>query len=162
MTITCYDFHHMIGLRVDGVLISVEDELGVWSGAELLGRRYATKTICYTDLEVDFMHRPQGTAEECLQMARAFLLFLLGAYLFTNGGQTVSLRWLAIFRDFERSWAANWRTICLAYLYSSLDTLSQGTLCQLVGPWKLIKVSFFIFSLVVHAFSFLVIHPHAI
>ena len=39
-------------------------------------------------------------------MARAFLLlFLLGAYLFTNGGQTVSLRWLAIFRDFERAWA---------------------------------------------------------
>ena len=162
MTITPYNFHRMAGLRFNGVPISLEDELGVRLGADLLGRRYTTETIRYTDLEVDFMHRPQGTAEECLQMARAFLLFLLGAYLFTNGGQTVSLRWLAIFRDFERSWAANWRTICLAYLYSSLDTLSQGTLCQLVGPWKLIKVSFFIFSLVVHAFSFLVIHPHAI
>ena len=58
MTITCYDFHHMIGLRFDGVLISLEDELGVWSSAELLGRRYATKMICYIDLEADFMHRP--------------------------------------------------------------------------------------------------------
>ena len=48
----------MIGLRFDGVLISLEDELGVWSGAELLGRRYATKMICYIDLEADFMHRP--------------------------------------------------------------------------------------------------------
>ena len=71
-----------------------------WEGGMLLRRSG------YTDLEADFMHRLQGTAEECLWMARAFLLlFLLGAYLFTNGGQTVSLRWLAIFQDFERAWA---------------------------------------------------------
>jgi len=42
--------------------------------------------ICYTDLEVDFMHRLRGTVEERLWMAKVFLLYLLGAYLFTNGG----------------------------------------------------------------------------
>ena len=88
-------------------------------------------------------------------MARAYLLFLVGVYLFANGGQTVSLRWLTLFWDFERAQAANWGSICLAYLYFSLDTLSQEILCQLVGPWKLLKVSFSFFSLVVHAFSFL-------
>ena len=40
-------------------------------------------------------------------MARVFLLYLLGAYLFANGGQTVSLRWLAFFCDFERAQTAN-------------------------------------------------------
>ena len=30
---------------------------------------------------------------------------------------------------------------CLAYLYFSLDTLSRGTLYQLMGPWKLLEVS---------------------
>ena len=97
----------MTGLWFNGVLISLEDELGIRLGADLLGRRYATKTICYTDLEVDFMHRPQGMAEECIWIAMVFLLYLLEAYLFANGGQTVSLRWLALFWDFERAWIAN-------------------------------------------------------
>ena len=124
----------MIDLQFDGVSISLEDESGIRLGVDLLGRRYATKTICYTDLEVDFMHRSQGMVEECLWMARVFLLYLLEAYLFSNGGQMVSLRWLALFRDFERAQATNWGSMCLAYFYSSLDTLSQGTLRQLVGP----------------------------
>ena len=42
--------------------------------------------IRYTYLKVDFMHRPQGTAKECLRMAKVFVLYLLGAYLFANGG----------------------------------------------------------------------------
>ena len=67
----------------------------------------------------------------------------------------MSLRWLALFQDFGKAQANNQGSICLAYLYSSLDTLSQGTLRRLVGPWKLLKISFSIFSLVVHALSFL-------
>ena len=93
-------------------------------------------------------------------MARAFLLLLVGAYLFGIGRQMVSLRWLALFRDFKRAQAANQGLICLADLYFSLDTLSQGTLCQLVGLWKLHEVSFSLFSLVVHAFSFLQSYIH--
>ena len=59
MTITPHDFHYMTGLQFAGVPISLEDELGIRLGANLLGRRYATKTIRYTNLaEVDFMHRP--------------------------------------------------------------------------------------------------------
>ena len=70
-----------------------------------------------------------------------FLLYLLEAYLFANGRQMVSLRWLALFRDFERARAANQGSVCLAYFYSSLDPFSRGTLRQLVGPWKLLEVS---------------------
>ena len=46
-------------------------------------------------------------AVECLRMAKVFLLYLLMVYLFANGGQTLSLRWLALFRDFERSLVTN-------------------------------------------------------
>ena len=74
-------------------------------------------------------------------MVRAFLLHLLGAYLFTNGGQMVSLRWLTLFQDFADTRRANWGQACLAYLYSTLDTLSWGTLRQLVRSWKLLEVS---------------------
>lgn len=86
-------------------------------------------------------------------MARTLLHYILQAYLFANGRQIVSLRWLALFRDFEGGGEANWGQACLAYLYSRLDTLSRWTLCQLVEPWKLLQVSFFPFSFValVHA-----------
>lgn len=61
-------------------------------------------------------------------MARVILLYLLGAYLFTNGEDTMSLRWFALFRDFEKAYTANWGSMCLAYFYSSLNTLSLWTL----------------------------------
>ena len=86
ITITPHNFHHMTSLWFDGVPISLEDESGIQLGVDLLGRRYATKMIRYTDLEMDFMHRWQGMAEECLQIAKVFLLYLLGAYMFANGG----------------------------------------------------------------------------
>ena len=60
----------------------------------------------------------------------------------------MSLRWLALFRDFKRARNSNWGQACLAYLYSSLDMLSRGTLRQVVGPWKLLKLSFFSLSFV--------------
>ena len=85
-------------------------------------------------------------------MAKVFLLNLLGAYFFANGWQMVSLRWLALFRDFERARTTNWGQVCLAHFYSSLDTLSRGTLC--------LEISFFLFSLVAHAFSFLWSYIH--
>ena len=66
----------------------------------MLGRKYSTEAIRYFDLGSDYTLLPQRTMEELVRMARAFLLHLLGAYLFANGGQTVSLRWLTLFQDF--------------------------------------------------------------
>lgn len=89
------------------------------------------------------------TLDDRAWMTRAFMLYVLGAYLFANGGQTVSLRWLALFCDFKQAWEANLCHACLAHFYSVMDTLSQRTLRQLVRPWKLLKVRFFSFSHVV-------------
>lgn len=115
--------------------------------------------IRYTEIEANFMRRPQVAVEECVKMAKVFFFFLslLGAYFLTNGGQMESLWWLALFWDFERDRDANWGQARLAYFYSSLDTLSLGTLHQLMGPWKLLEVNFSFYSLVAHAFSTLVI-----
>ena len=113
MTITPHDIHHITGLWFDKVPVSLEDKLGTQLGVEQLERRYTTKTIRYTNLEVNFICHPQGIAKACAWMAKVFLLYLLRAYLFANGGQTVSLRWLALFRDFERAWTINWRQACL-------------------------------------------------
>lgn len=84
-------------------LINLEGESGTQLGIDLLERRYTTVTIYYSNIEGDYRPIPQMRANNCTKMARVFLLYLLRAYLFTNGGQTMFLRWLALFRDFERA-----------------------------------------------------------
>ena len=55
------------------------DGVGVQLGIDILVRKYSTKTICYFDLVSNYMFLPQRTTEECVHMARAFLLHLLGS-----------------------------------------------------------------------------------
>ena len=44
----------------------------------MLGRKYSIETICYFDLVSDYRFLPQRTRDECVRMAKAFLLHLLG------------------------------------------------------------------------------------
>ena len=108
MTVTPYDFYCMIGLSFEGAIISLDGTSGVQLSIDMLGRKYSTETIRYFDLVSDYMFLTQRTIEECVCMAKAFLLHLLGAYLFANGGKMVSLRWLTLFQDFGEARRANW------------------------------------------------------
>jgi len=124
----------MTGLKCDGDIINLEGKSGTRLAINLLERSYSTDMIHYFDIKADYRPLPQETAEYCAQMARAFLLYIQAAYLFANGRQTVSLRWLALFHDFGAVGGANLGWACLAYLYSCQNLLSQGTLRQLMGP----------------------------
>ena len=97
MIVTHYDFYCMTVLGFEGSIISLDGVLGVQLGINMLGRKYSVETICYFDLVLDYMSLPQRTTEDCVCMARASLLNLMGAFLFANGVQTVSLRWLTLF-----------------------------------------------------------------
>ena len=103
MMVTPNYFHRKEGLRFDGPLIDLEGESSIQLGIDLLGHKYSSESIRYFNLEVDYRPCSQATLNDCAQMAKAFLLYLLGAYLFTNKGQTISLRWLALFRDVEHA-----------------------------------------------------------
>ena len=107
MTVTLYDFYRITGLNSEGAIISLDGVLGIQLGFNMLGKKYSTKTIRYFNLVSDYMLLSQRTTKKCIQMARAFLLHLLGAYLFANGGQMVSLQWLTLFQDFVEAWRAN-------------------------------------------------------
>ena len=107
MTVTPHDFHYMIGFRCDGALINLEGESSTQLGIDLLGRRYNTDTIHYFDIKMEYKPFTQLMANNCARMARAFSLYLLVAYLFANMGKTISLRWLALLRDFREAWEAN-------------------------------------------------------
>ena len=86
MTVTPYDFYRMTDLSSKGAIISLDGVSGIQLGLDMLGRKYSTKTIRYFDLVSDYMLLSQRTTNECIWMARAFLLHLLEAYLFANGG----------------------------------------------------------------------------
>ena len=108
MTVTPYNFYRMTNLSFQGAIISLDGVSDIQLGLVMLGRKYSIETIYYFDLVLDYMLLPQRTTEERICMARAFLLPLSGAYLFDNGGQTMSLRWLTLFQDFAEAWRANW------------------------------------------------------
>ena len=92
MTMTPYDFHCMTGFSFEGAIINLDSVLGIQLGLDMLGRKYPTETICYFDLVSDYMLLLQRTIEEHVRMAGAFLLHLIGAYLFTNGGKNGVLK----------------------------------------------------------------------
>ena len=76
----------MTGLRCDGAIINLEVKLGTRLVIDLLKRRYSLDTIHYFDIEVDYRPLPQETVVDYARMARAFLIYILGAYLFANEG----------------------------------------------------------------------------
>ena len=84
-------------------------------------------------------------------MARAFLLHLLGAYLFANGGQMVSLRWLTLFQDFGKAQRPTKDRHVLP-IFTLPSTLSAGepynSLWGLGSSLKLVLFPFLAFSLV--------------
>lgn len=91
MTVTPHDFHEIISLRYDETLINLKDVSGLPLCIDLLGSRYPMDTICYFDIDTDYRSLPQTNHDDCAWMARDFLLYILGEYLFANGGQTVYL-----------------------------------------------------------------------
>ena len=153
MTITPYDFYQMTRLWASDPTISLEGELGTTFSVELLRLTYSSKHVWYYELAVDFLSHSQETQGDITHMVRAFLLYMVGLILFANGGQTISLRWLALFRLFEDARKMNLGHACPAYLYSTMDSMSQGSLRQHVGPWKLWVVRSLFFS----ALSFIIV-----
>ena len=97
MMVTPYDFYRMTSLSFERAIISLDGVSGIQLGLYMLGRKYSTETIRYFNLVSNYMFLRHKTTKECVRMARAFLFYLLGAYLFANGGQIVSLRWLTLF-----------------------------------------------------------------
>ncbi|KAK9996752.1 hypothetical protein SO802_021438 [Lithocarpus litseifolius] len=76
MTVTPYDFYRVTDLSFEGAIINLDGVSSIQLGLNMLGRKYSTKTIRYFDLASDYVLLPQKTTEECVHMARAFLLHL--------------------------------------------------------------------------------------
>ncbi len=79
MTITPYDVYRLIGLRVDGIVPTFSSfPTGVRSDREYLGISLGATFADLPTIMRAFAEAPQTTIEEATQMARAFLLYLIG------------------------------------------------------------------------------------
>ena len=70
MTVTAYNFYHMIGLSIEGAIINFDGVLGIQLGLDMLGRKYSIESIYYFDLVSDYMLLPQRTVDKRIHMAR--------------------------------------------------------------------------------------------
>lgn len=75
----------------------MEGESRTTFSVELLRRTYLSEHVWYYELASDFLSHSLETQGDIARMVRAFLLYVVGLILFANGGQTISLRWLALF-----------------------------------------------------------------
>ena len=74
------------------------------------------------------------------QMARAFILYLLGSTLFCDTNSTISLHFVPILRDFDAMRGYDWGTPALAYLFHCMDKISHGA-AKFCGFWHATHVS---------------------
>ena len=86
ITVTSNDFHQMTGLRSHGPIINLEDQSSIQLGIDLLGCTYPSEHVHYFDLERDYKSLFHTILDDHARMVRAFLLYVLGEYLFVNGG----------------------------------------------------------------------------
>jgi hypothetical protein len=93
MTVTSYDIHRMIGLRVDGLTPTFSAfQARFRANREYLRLDLGATTANLPSLLHAFKGAPQGTDEERTRMARVFLLYLIGTFLDCNTAQMVTSR----------------------------------------------------------------------
>lgn len=133
MTLTSYDFHKLTGLRSHNPAIHLRDAYGRALVVKLLGRSYPKKIVRYYLLARNVAFHSQATPKDLAWMARAFLVHVVGATLFANAGQTVNLRWLKAFKDFEAAREVNWGSAYLFYMYFIMYAMSWEVYLQLAS-----------------------------
>lgn len=147
LTVTPLDFTFLTGLRVGGEPLPIDPHLWRREGAviELLGRTPAeglTNRVRMTWLRETFgvVPPPEGVTAE--QLARAFLLHMLGQTLFASRGSWVYLHCLAPLADLGRASVFNWGGAGLGTLYSCLSAVYRGSARSLGGFARVLELSF--------------------
>ncbi|KAJ3707989.1 hypothetical protein LUZ61_011694 [Rhynchospora tenuis] len=151
MTITLEDVAVLLGLRVDGEALCPPRDLD-WPCVveELLGNvdlttfRKGSRSprIRISWLRNCFSYCPPDADESTVQKyARAYLLMLVGTVLFPDHfGDSISARYLPLFKDFNKSGSYSWGSGVLAFLYRELCSATKTEKRQIGGPIILLQM----------------------
>lgn len=143
-TVTLQDVAVLLGLRIDGrpIISPIIPDVRTMC-QELLGVTPDERTLDGTGLRLRWLRDtlgtgppPQATEDVVRNLARAYILALIGMMLFADkSGNQVRLFLLPLLRDLEEAGSLSWRSAVLAWLYREL-------FCATSPDWALPVLSF--------------------
>ncbi|CAN1812337.1 Serine/threonine-protein phosphatase 7 long form homolog [Linum perenne] len=84
---------------------------------------------------------PNPTPLHVERYARAYMLCLIGGFLFPNKStQYVHLMWLPLLGDFRYAGSLSWGSACLAWLYREMCRASHVLAEQISGPLFILQI----------------------
>ena len=83
---------------------------------------------------------PNDTSPE--QIARAFLLFVIGYVFFPNGNDRICIDWVEMLNDMNRISSYDWGSSILARIYMALDKNCRQVVSTVNCFWQIIEVQF--------------------
>ncbi|XP_020253137.1 serine/threonine-protein phosphatase 7 long form homolog isoform X1 [Asparagus officinalis] len=145
-TITLQDVAVILGLRIDGPVVTGTDDHS-WPEvcARLLGQ---VPDLRSGAMKLSWLRQtfqgdiPEDASDETLQFhARAYILHMIGCVLFPDASKTlVHARWLPLLEDFGVCGALSWGSAVLAYLYRELSRVSLMQNKEFKGCCTLIQI----------------------
>ena len=159
-TLTPLDFAAITGIRVGGDPLPLDDDLFRNHDALIhyLGRvpRMNERGIMrYGHLYKDYQGFVCDTEQSFGQLARVFLLYLLGVSLFATKDNRISLRFLPALRDLYRVHTYDWGGAALATIYGHMGHISRSSESTLSmgGYWRIWEVYHFRTPCFIHLLS---------
>jgi hypothetical protein len=150
LTVTPLDFAAITGLRVGGDPIPFDTTTGRSAEFQrlMLGGvlRAEADVAQYAQLLRFWRGRLPADRVEEEQLARCFLLYLLGASLFPNRRNRVHLSLLPALRDVGEVARFDWGGAALGTCYAFMGSLSRGAGVSLGGYWRVWEVHLFFIS----------------
>ena len=153
VTVTLQDVEVMWGLRINGDAITGKEQK--WSDEKLSDKclqllefptsssyfksgQLKTRYLC----EMLEMTLPDNASDhQCIQRARAYILFLLGGVLFPDMANTyIHMNLLVLLEDFDRCSRLSWGSAVLACLYRNLCKASVAHATEIAGPLMLLQL----------------------
>ncbi|KAG9442209.1 hypothetical protein H6P81_018063 [Aristolochia fimbriata] len=144
MTITLEDVAVLLGLRVDGDTVSRGDRMElarVLLRVELPPGSFQGGRLSLSWIRCQFSFCPDDATELVIQQhARAYLLHLVGATIFSDGSaRGVHMAYLTLFEDFEAA-RNSWGAATLAFLYRELAKACRTGVVGIAGCLTLMQL----------------------
>ncbi|VVA40478.1 PREDICTED: serine/threonine-phosphatase 7, partial [Prunus dulcis] len=143
MTMTPTDFAAIIGLHVGGKRLTYD--LDIYRNknkvVKLFGKPIADllageRRVPYESLCTPYWRKNPKDDKEADQIARAFILCLIGSSFLNDKSQYVSMHYAPCLEIVSDIGKYDWGGAALACLYRSLDSCSRGRSSSMGGYWR--------------------------
>lgn len=156
-TVTLEDVHMLLGLRVDGKVVTGRSELSwKYDCLPLLGEVPDSKGKKGNRFKITWLKKflknipNEPSDDQLIQYSRAYILYLIGTFLMPNkSSDQVHMKYVDILRDLTEVGEYSWGSAILATLYKNLcdgavsETKTIAGCTQLLQAWGWSRLKLF-------------------